>query len=121
MVSRSLHKALWAAVLAVLIQLGAPVWAISMLAAQALDPVAGMPICSHDAGPGDPSTPSPHHGSICPICQFAGQAGQLVLSYPPVAVAPAEIGRVSLVRYAIAEPRAPPSRFAQARAPPASI
>jgi hypothetical protein len=121
MVSRSLHKALWAAVLAILIQLGAPVWAISMLAAQALDPVAGLPICSHDAGPGDPGTPPPHHGSICPICQFAGQVGQLVLSSPPVAVAPAEIGRVSRVRYAIAEPRAPPFCFAQARAPPPSF
>jgi Protein of unknown function (DUF2946) len=121
MASRPLHKAPWAAVLAVLIQLGAPVWAISMLAAQKLDPVAGMPICSHDTGPGDPSTPSPHHESICPICQFAGQAGQLVLSSPLVAVAPAEIGRVSRVRYAIAEPRAPPSRFAQARAPPSSF
>ena len=105
--------------LAVLIQLGAPVWAISMLAA--LDPVVGMPICSHDAAPDDPSTPPPHHGSICPICQFAGQAGQLLLSIPAVVVAPAEIGHVSHVRYAIAEPRAPPSRFAQARAPPASF
>jgi hypothetical protein len=121
MASRPLHKAPWAAVLAVLIQLGAPVWAMSMLATPALDPVVGLPICSHDAGPGDPSTPSPHHGSICPICQFAGQAGQLVLSSPPAAVAPAEIGRVSRVRYAIAEPRAPPFGFAQARAPPASF
>jgi Protein of unknown function (DUF2946) len=119
--SRVLHKALWAAVLAVLIQLGAPVWAMSMLAAPAVDPFVGMPICSHGAGPGDPSTPPPHHGSICPICQFAGQAGQLVLSSPPVAVMPAEIGRVFRVRYAIAEPRAPPSCFAQARAPPASF
>jgi hypothetical protein len=120
MASCPLHKALWAAVLAVLIQLGAPVWAIAMLAAQALDPVVGMPICSHDAGPDEPSTP-PHHGSICPVCQFAGQAGQLVLSTPAFAVAPAEIGHVSHVRYAIAEPRAPPSRFAQARAPPVSF
>jgi hypothetical protein len=121
MASRALHKALWAAVLAVLIQLGAPVWAMSMLAAQAVDPLLGMPICSHGAGPGDPSTPAPHHGSICPICQFAGQAGQLILSASPVAVAPGEIGRVFRVRYAIAEPRAPPFCFAQARAPPASF
>jgi hypothetical protein len=121
MASRPLHNVLWAAVLAVLIQLGAPVWVMSMLAAQAGDPLVGMPICSHDAGRGDPSTPTPHHGSICPICQFAGQAGQLVLSTAAVAVAPAEIGRVSRISYAIAEPRAPPSRFAQARAPPASF
>jgi Protein of unknown function (DUF2946) len=121
MASRVLHKALWAAALAALIQLGAPVWAMSMLAARAFDPIVGIPICSHDTGPGDPSTPAPHHGSICPICQFAGQAEQLVLSASPVAVAPAEIGRVSRVRYAIAEPRAPPFCFAQARAPPASF
>jgi hypothetical protein len=121
MASRPLHNAPWAAVLAVLIQLGAPVWAISMLAAQALDPVVGVPICSHDAGPGDPSTPGSHQVSVCPICQFVGQAGQLILSSPPVAVAPAETGRVSRVRYAISEPRGPPSRFAQARAPPASF
>ncbi|TMJ58051.1 MAG: DUF2946 domain-containing protein [Alphaproteobacteria bacterium] len=120
MISRPLHKALWAAVLAVLIQLGAPIWAMAMLAAQPFDPVAGMPMCSEDAS-GDRSAPPPHHGSICLICQFAGQTGQLVLSSPPVAVAPAEIGRVSRVRYTIAEPRAPPSCFAQARAPPASF
>lgn len=121
MASRTLHSALWAAVLAVLIQLGAPVWAMSTLAAQADDPFVGVPICSHGAGPGDPSTPAPHHGSICPICQFAGQAGQLILSAPLVAVAPAETGRASRVRYAIAEPRAPPFCFAQARAPPPSF
>jgi Protein of unknown function (DUF2946) len=120
MISHPLHKALCAAVLAVLIQLGAPIWAMSMLAAQAIDPIAGMPMCSEDIS-GDRSTPPPHHGSVCPICQFAGQAGQLVLTSPPVAVAPAEIGQVSRVRYAIAEPRAPPSCFAQPRAPPASF
>jgi hypothetical protein len=79
MFARPLHKALWAAALAVLIQLGAPVWAMSMLAVGAFDPIVGMPICSHDTGP-DRARPSSHHGSICPICQFAGQARQLVLS-----------------------------------------
>src|SRR5437016_2932790 len=112
MVPRTWHLALWTAALAVLIQLGAPVWAMSMLAAQAFDSVAGMPMCSEDAAPGDRSTPPPHHGSVCPICQSAGHPGQLILPSPPVAVAPTEIGRVSRVRYSTAEPRAPPALHA---------
>ena len=119
MVPRPLHKALWAAVLAVLIQLGAPIWAMAMLATQDTNPLAGMPICSHEGPPSDPSTPSPQHGAVCPICLFAADAGQLVLTTAPVAVAPAEIGCVPRQPHSIAEPRAPPSLHAQARAPPA--
>ena len=122
MAVRPVHKALWAAALALLVQLGAPIWALSMLAAQAFDPVAGIPMCSgNDAAPGDHGTPPPHHGSVCPICQFAGHAGHIALPVLPVAVAPAEIGSASPVRHSIAQPRAPPSFCAQARAPPASF
>ncbi len=117
---RPAHKALWAAALAVLLQLGAPVLAVSMLA-QSLDPLAEMPLCSEDMGPGGKRVPTPHHGSVCPICQFAGHAGQIILPSPPAAVARLENGRVSRVRFSIAEPRAPPTRFAQARAPPSSL
>jgi hypothetical protein len=121
MALRPVHKWLWAAALALWVQLGAPIWAMSMLTAQALDPIAGMPVCSEHAAPGDGGTPPPHHGSVCPICQFAGHAGQIILPAPPIAVAPAEIGCASPVRHSIAELRAPPSLFAQARAPPASF
>ena len=120
MASRLSYKVLWAAALAVLIQLGAPIWAVAMLAAEATDPLAGMAICSHDGASSDSSAPHSNHGSVCAICQFAA-AGQFVLTRAPIAVAPAEIGCVSHIRHSIAEPRAPPPLYAQARAPPASF
>jgi hypothetical protein len=119
MAPRTLHKALWAAALAVLIQFSAPIWAMAMLAAEASDPFAAAPVCSQHPTPDDPSAPPSHHGSVCPLCQFAGHAGQLVLTTGPAAITPAEIGCTSRIWHSIAGLRAPPLHHAQARAPPA--
>ena len=121
MPSRPSHKVLWAATLAVLIQFGAPIWVMAMLSAQATNAFAAAPICSEHPAPDDRTAPPLQHGSVCPICQFAGQASQFVMATAPIAIAPAEIGCVARIRHAIAEPRAPPPRYAQARAPPASL
>jgi hypothetical protein len=53
-----------------------------------------VPICSEHPTSDDRSAPPLHHGSVCPICQFAGQAGEFILATVPVAIAPAEIGCV---------------------------
>jgi hypothetical protein len=121
MARQSLSNSLWAAVFAVLLQLFAPILALSMLVPQPLDPFAEMPLCSDDMGGGGKSMPSPHHGWVCPLCQFAGHAGQLILPSPAGIVAPAKVGWVRRLPHSIAEPRAPPSVFAQARAPPPSF
>lgn len=110
-------------VLAVLVQILAPVLVLRTAAAIANDPLAAAEICSHASGAPDgqpgPQT-QPSHGGCCPFC-VAGFGAPVLLNPPeqafvilhreyqrvvwlkPIAAAPAMRHRVA------ARPRAPPA------------
>jgi hypothetical protein len=118
MVHRGCHKFVWAALIGVLIQIAAPVWAVSALAASPLDPIADAPVCSEHSQLDGKGAPQHRHAPLCPICQILCHAVYAVVPSPPDFTAPANISWVSHLRYSIPEPRGPPSVFAQPRAPP---
>jgi hypothetical protein len=118
MTHRACHKFVWAALIGMLLQAAAPVWAVSVLAASSLDPMTDSPVCSEHTQLDGKSTPQHRHALLCPLCQILCHAGYAVFPSPPDVVVPANIGWVSHPRYSIAEPRGPPPVFAQPRAPP---
>jgi hypothetical protein len=115
---RARHNLVWAALISVLVQAVAPGWAVSVMAARALDPISDVPICSDHAAPEGNSEPRHQHAPFCPICQITCCAAYAVVPAPAIFAGSADMGWVSYSRYSIAEPRGPPPVTARARAPP---
>jgi hypothetical protein len=89
-----------------------------------LGPLGDVPICHADADNGQPNLPQPPHPGhacvLCTVCQSHG--GSIALLAPASAVA--HCRAVSVVRFVIAQPRAPPPPLriaAQPRGPPSLI
>jgi hypothetical protein len=121
MAHRACRKFVWAALIGVVLQIAAPGWALSVVAARSLDPLTDTPICSEHAQLDGKDAPERRHASFCPVCQVLCHAVYAVFPSPPDFVVPANIGWVSPLRYSIAEPRGPPPVFAQPRAPPVPL
>src|SRR5258705_472515 len=118
MVDCARHNMVWAALIGVLLQVAAPGWALSLLAARSLNPIIDAPFCSQHEEHDGKSAPQHQHGSLSPPCNVLSPAGYALFPAPPPFARPANTGSISHLRYSIAEPRAPPSLFAQARGPP---
>ena len=122
--SRRMFALPWV-LLALLLQVGAPVEAARM-AAQMADPFASMPVCSPDrtagGSPSDHQSPADHQGHECGLC---AACAPVHAGAPPVAAAPAPtLAEVALARpqFSVqASPRGPPLRAPTARGPPPSL
>jgi hypothetical protein len=115
---RARRNLVWAAFISVLLQAVAPGWAVSVLAARALDPIPDIPVCSDHVSPDGNSAPAHRNAPLCPVCQTTCCAGYAVTPGPATFPSSADIGWISYSRYSIAEPRGPPPITARARAPP---
>jgi hypothetical protein len=89
--------------------------------AAGLDPLGSVPICHADADDGRPQPPPPIHGGhdcvLCVVCQSHG--GSIALLAPQSALPRQHV--LAVVRFAVAQPRAPPPAAiiaAQPRGPP---
>jgi hypothetical protein len=107
------------ALLALLLQIAAPSWAILTIAAgSGFDPSTEAPICSAHQEP-QPAGGSHHHAPTCPLCQVCCHASYL-LTASPAAGPPLRL-RVSHVEHDAGKPglpRGPPRVAPNARAPP---
>jgi hypothetical protein len=91
--------------------------------ATGLGPLGDVPICHADADTGQPNPPQPHPGHdcvLCAVCQLHGGSIALLA----LASVPTQRQAVSVARFEIAQPRAPPASLniaAQPRGPPSLI
>lgn len=108
--------------LAMWVQLLAPVAAFRAVAAAVSDPLTMATICSGMASPEDTSdTTAPHGANCCGFCSV--NHGVTVALDPPQAIHIVLQRLYSRVAWLEAEPPLPPARFgshAQARAPPSN-
>jgi len=115
----SWQQGLCAALLAVLLQVMAPIWAMQAVASQA-DPFANAPICYANGH----ITPSQgdsgqHHDGFCPVCQFAAALHVAVPAPAAIAVPLPRVVVVAAVSINPAAPlRGPPALRPRSRSPP---
>jgi hypothetical protein len=91
--------------------------------AASLDPLGGLPICHTDADGGQPQSPPPHGGHDCVLCAVCQSHGGSITLLSPLSALPQQ-HVLAVVRFVVAQPRAPPPVAiiaAQPRGPPSLI